>query len=484
MKLSLILAFLLTFFIQLNLIAQNAHTKKKIRLVEKSLIGPVQSEVPNKWTIKERMAHYKINGLSIAIVKDFKIEFVKGYGWSDEALKIPVTEKTLFQAGSVSKSLNAVAVLKLVQDKKLDLYEDINQYLTSWKFPYDSLAKNKKITVANLLSHTAGLNVSGFSGYTNNSKIPSIIQILDGKEPANSPAIRSVVEPNTRHEYSGGGTTISQLIVMDATRQPYDEFLNENVLKPLGMTRSTFSQPSIHSDKLLHATGYDETGKEYQGKFHIYPEQAAAGLWTTPSDLAKFIIEIQKAYQGKSNKILQPDMVKLMLTPHIDRQAALGVFINDLNGVKYFGHSGLTYGFQSQYYGSFEDGNGVVIMTNSVNDGIIPEIVNSVAKVYQFKGLYRSKAEKTVTVDEVVLQSYTGQYVLTPEAILTVSKEGNQLYVQLTGQEKIPVFSETENKFYLKVVDAQLEFIKDEKGKITKVILNQDGGSNEASRIK
>lgn len=209
-----------------------------------------------------------------------------------------MTSHTLFQAASISKSLNAVGVLKLAQDKKLDLFADKNTYLKNWKFPSDSLSKGMKINIANLLSHTAGLNLHGFEGYEKGTNLPTIVQILDGAKPANSPAVRSMYEPGKKSEYSGGGTTISQLIVTDITYKQYADYMEHNVLKPLGMSSSTFLQPPININYLLLATGYDGNGKEIPGKYHIYLKQARAGLWTNPTDLAKYIVDTQLAYQG------------------------------------------------------------------------------------------------------------------------------------------------------------------------------------------
>ena len=221
----------------------------------------VQTKDSVKWSLKERMSYYNLHGISIAVIHNYKIEWAKGYGWADTSEHRPVTPLTLFQAASISKSLNAVGVLKLVQDKKLDLNTDINQYLTSWEFPYDSVSKNKKITMRNLLSHTAGLTVTGFPGYSVGDTIPSITQILDGKKPSNTPAVRSQSKPGIKFRYSGGGVTISQLIIMDLTHQPYDEFMWETVLKPLEMTNSFFTQPPPADKKQFLATGYYNNGK-------------------------------------------------------------------------------------------------------------------------------------------------------------------------------------------------------------------------------
>ncbi len=460
-----------------------AQTNKQMVRVENSLVGPSHEDNFKGWSIADRMAHYKVNGISIAVIRNYKLEWAKGYGFADIANKTPVTTTTRFQAGSISKSLNSVGILKLVEKGNIKLDADVNRYLVSWKIPYTKIANGKTVNVSQLLSHTAGLNVSGFSGYTANQTIPTTVQILKGKYPANSPAVHLINQPGIKHQYSGGGTTITQLLIEDITHKHYDTYMQNEVLNPLNMVNSSFATPLTTANKNL-AIGYYDNGKQVEGKYHIYPEKAAAGLWTTPTDIAKYIIAIQEAYKGTQTKILSPYMAKLMLTLGVDQRASLGVFIDNYNGEKYFGHDGLTYGYYSQYYGSLNNGNGVVVMTNSVNNDIVKEIVNSVAKVYGFKGLYRSKTTKPFQVDESTLKTYTGKYRLSPEEVLTVSKTGKQLFIKLGDEDKNAIYPETINKFYLKVVDAQLEFIKDAKGNIKKAILYQDGSANDAPKIK
>ncbi len=360
--------------------------EERIKQVEANLSNGLRDTL--KWSLDKRMYYYNMQGLSIAVVHNYEIEWAKGYGWADKADKRPVTPETLFQAASVSKSLNAVGVMKLVQENQLDLYSDINNFLTLWKFPYDSLAKNKKISIANLLSHTAGLGIHGFVGYKLQDTLPTIPQILDGKKPANTPPVRSEFEPGIKYQYSGGGVMISQQIVMETTKLPYEQYMQENVLNPMGMTSSFYNQPPP-SDRLKSlATAYYQS-TPLEGNYVIYPEQAAAGLWTTPTDLCKFIIEIQLSLQGKSNKVLSKETAQKMLTPYIDKVAALGVFIDNNGIAKYFMHSGANDGFRSLYYGSLEDGNGVAMMVNSYNSNIMYELLNSVLNVYQWKGYYK-----------------------------------------------------------------------------------------------
>lgn len=376
--------------------AQNIN--EKIKSLENNLNAWDKTKT-KKTTLKERMDFYEVNAVSIAVVKNYKIEWTKAYGFADVSEKRPTTTKTLFQAASISKSFNSLGVLKLVEAKKLNLDQDINTFLKTWKFPYDSISKGKKINIAQLLSHTAGLSVSGFGGYEKGQALPTITQILDGAKPANSNTVRSIFEPGLKFQYSGGGTTVSQLIVEDVTGEKYADYMLKNVLQPLGMTQSSFNQPPSSDKQNLLATGYN--GKvEVVGKYHIYPEQAAAGLWTNPTDLAKYIIETQLSLQGKSNKILS----KEMSIKRLDNN--LGVFVQDYNGTKYFGHSGGNEGFVCHYIGSLEDGNGVVVMTNGRNMQLINEIVSNIAyqnhwKNYPFEPI---KESISLTIKKVANQ--------------------------------------------------------------------------------
>ena len=424
----ILLSISLCFIISI-LLAQKPYskeTKEQIKHTESNLFSRIilNGKADN---ILARMAYFKVKGLSIAVVNNYKIVWAKGYGWADEKEKRPVTTATLFKPGSISKSLNAVGVLKLAQDNKLDIYKDINEYLKSWKFPYDSLSKGKKISLANLLSHTAGLSVyGGFPGYDVKNKIPTIPQILDGVAPANTPAVRSLFEPGLQFQYSGGGTIISQLIITDQTHQSYEKFMFDSVLKPIGMINSFYSvSPPSTNELNKYAMGYTKDGIKADATFNVYPEQSPMGLWTTPSDLSKYIIETQLAYQGKSSKVINQKMAQLHLTPYIDNSATMGAFIGDRNGEKYFFHDAGNVGYRGLYYGSVEGGNGVVIFVNSDDGNIILELLNSVASVYNWKGFDKPKNINTITVPEAITQKYPGVYLYEGKfAEVTKEKDG------------------------------------------------------------
>jgi CubicO group peptidase (beta-lactamase class C family) len=410
--------FILLYLLPVCMAAQTGKTslETKIKQVENSLSpGVVYGDTIPRWNIETRMAETHIKGLSIAVINNYRVEWAKGYGWADEASGKKVTTSTRFQAASISKSLNSMGILKLIQERKLDPEADINQYLKGWQFPYDSLSKNKKINTYQLLSHTAGLDIHGFPGYDRADTLPTLIQILNGEKPANTKAVRSLFEPGKQFQYSGGGTTISQLLLMSISGADYADYMQKEVLRPLGMTNSSFQQPPSETSNL--ATGYYQDGKPVSGKYHVYPEQAAAGLWTTPTDLAKYIIECQLALQGKSKKVLLPAMMKKRLTPYMDSVFALGAFIENRNGHKFFQHNGGNEAFLCTSYGSMEGGKGVVIMINGENFSILSELLNSVAQVYNWDGFYKPEFKKVVMVPKDTLAQYVGDYTILKDTI-------------------------------------------------------------------
>ncbi len=461
---------LITLFLYLgHVTAQLTYSKEieqQIKQVENSLAGRViiNGKADN---IVDRMAYFHVNGISIAVVKNYQVIWARGYGWANEKEKRPVTIETLFKPGSISKSLNAVGVLKLVQDNKLDLFKDINDYLKSWKFPYDSVSKGKKITMAQLLSHTAGLSVyGGFPGYDAKSKIPTIPEILDGMAPANTPPVRSLFEPGLKFQYSGGGIIISQLIIADVTQQPYEKFMYDQVLKPMGMTHSFYRAAPPATDKLTQlASGYTKDGVEVEATFRHYPEQAPLGLWTTPTDLCNYIAEIQLACQGKSSKVLNQKMARLHLTPYIDSDAALGTFVQERNGEKYFFHDAGNEGFRGLYFASVEGGNGVAIFVNSDEGTIILELLNSVASVYDWKGFDKAVNVNTKAIPDSMAQKYVGVYLYDGNiAEVTNGKDG--LFFWTQGQNCKMHFT-TDKDFINIEFPSSKSFILDSSGTVT-----------------
>ncbi len=335
-------------------------------------------------TIAAQMQAHHIPGLSLAIIEDGKICKAQGYGLADKNANQPVTTATLFQAGSISKAVAALGALHLVELGRLSLDADVNDKLQSWKVPENEFTKDQKVTLRRILSHSAGLTVHGFPGYAVDAPMPTLVQVLDGAKPANTPTVRVDFAPGTQWRYAGGGYTVMQQLLIDVTGKPFPEFMQATVLKPLGMTASTYEQPLPRDLAPATATGYHQNQREVKGRWHVYPEMAAAGLWTTPSDLARFAISLQQSLAGKTNPVISQSLTRQMLT----RQKAddgLGVFLEGNGKMLQFSHSGRDDGFDALMVAQAETGKGAVIMINANDDSkFIGTVVEAIAKEYHW----------------------------------------------------------------------------------------------------
>jgi CubicO group peptidase (beta-lactamase class C family) len=333
-------------------------------------------------TVIERMAAYEVPGVSVAFFDHGRILWTRAYGFADVASKAPVSSETLFQAGSISKPVSALGALRLVQEGKLNLDEDVNRRLRTWKVSDDGLPDMGKVTVRRILSHSAGLSVRSFPGYNSDEIVPTVVQILNGEKPANSQAIRIEVAPGTRWRYSGGGFVVLQTLVSDVTGKPFPEIMSELVFGPAGMAHSTFGQPLPKNHLAEAATPYLANGDPVKGGPHIYPEMAAAGLWTTPSDLALMAIEVRNEFAGKSSKILGQSMAREMLSRQMGTWG-LGFALEGRGPSAHFLHGGGTAGYACYLETYTDSGQGFAIMTNSENGGkLIEETFRSIAKEY------------------------------------------------------------------------------------------------------
>jgi CubicO group peptidase (beta-lactamase class C family)/predicted transcriptional regulator YdeE len=360
-------------------------------------------EEPLRLGLTELMKTFNVPGLSIAVIENYKIVDAKGYGVIAPDSTTPVTTKTLFQAGSISKPVAATGALFLVEQGKLSLDEDVNHKLTTWKVPQNEFTQTEKVTLRRLMSHTAGLTVHGFPGYDVDAPLPSITQVLNGEQPANTDPIRVDIVPGTKSRYSGGGVTIEQLMMMDVTGKQFPALMRGLVLDKIGMTDSSYEQPLPPARAAMTAGGGYGDGKPVHGQWHIYPEMAAAGLWTTPTDLAKFAIEIALSKQGKANHILSQKMTGEMLTPVKD-QVGLGFFMEKDNPGQ-FGHNGADEGFQALLTMNTDTGNGVAMMADSDNGiSVMNYVLRRVAQEYA----WNYKMEQDVAGDLFLIAKLKG----------------------------------------------------------------------------
>ncbi len=482
MKSKIVRPFLSFVFFIATALAAQSDLELRMQRVENGLLPQVLIKGEPAWTLAERMRHYKVPGVSLAVIHDFKIVWSKAYGLKDVSANEQVTLNTLFQAGSISKPVAAMVALKKVQQGKIKLDENINNKLTSWKLPDNEFTAQRKVTLANLLSHTAGLTVHGFPGYAVGEKLPTLPQVLDGAEPANTAPVRVNMTPGAKFRYSGGGTTIMQLAVMDIDKKPFPQIAQETVLKRLEMTNSTYEQPLPPDWLKQAAAGYRRDGSEVEGKRHLYPEMAAAGLWTTPIDLAKFAIEIQLSLQGKSNKVLSQKMTEKMLTPFIEDFVALGFFIDKKGRATYFQHGGADEGFRAQLMAHKDKGYGAVVMVNSDNGQIINEILRSIAKEYQWED-YLPEPHELIAVAPALLEEYAGRYLLNPDRVLSITTENGRLFAEATQSPKVELLAISENDFIRKDAAIQYRFLRKSGGNADTVKISFEEGMSLAPRL-
>ncbi len=425
----------------------------KIKKVENNLTETkeliFEDSVLLRYNIVDRMKFYKIPSLTMAIINNGKLEWTKAYGYADMETKRLANPTTLYQVASISKSLTGLSIMRLVQKGKLSLTNDIRNYLRTWTFPDNELSKNKLITLRNLLSHTAGLNVHGFIGYAVSDSVPSINQILNGESPANNEAIKPTYPINEHFEYSGGGYTVVRKILDDNISSNYDSLMKALILKPLKMINSTFSQPLSPQYK-NYAFGYDKDMQPLKGHFYIYPEQAAGGLWSTATDIAKFILSIQNDLKGSPGSLLNKKLTVEMLMPVLNNYA-LGFGVVEKGGEKYFWHEGESYGYNAMYYGSFTSGKGVVILTNAYPGNgqlFIQELLNSVATSYGWKDFYNPVKKKLTSVSDTLLDKYIGEYHSeNPQMKISISRNGNGL--ELTARRTEKMYAIKSDTFFL-----------------------------------
>jgi CubicO group peptidase (beta-lactamase class C family) len=465
--------------------AEDEGSAARIARIENGLLPAVviKDQSARAMKLSERMQFYKVPGVSVAFFDRGRIIWTRAYGLADTATKKPVTSETLFQAASISKPMSALAALHLVQEGKLSLDENVNDKLRKWKVPDNQFTAQQKVTVRRILSHSAGINVQGLAGYTSDERIPTVMQILNGEKPANTDPVRVDVVPGTIWRYSGGAYVILQTLMSDVTGKAFPEIVNELVLRPAGMRHSTYEQPLPKNLWPSAAMPYGDDGEPVKGGWHIYPEMAPAGLWTTPSDVAHMAIEVQNEYVGKSNKILSQQMVREMLT-HQKDDWGLGFALESPGHKARFAHGGQNAGYRCDLEAYAEMGPGLAVMTNS--DGgefLIQELLRGVAKEYSWPD-FRPIERTVAKIDPAILGAYAGTYESPNAGKITVSVRNGALYVEAhpLGPEAEELYPESSTDFFILSNDVTDSFQKDEKGKVSKVIVTAFGHSFEMKK--
>ncbi|HEU4372960.1 MAG TPA: serine hydrolase domain-containing protein [Telluria sp.] len=435
--------------------------------------------------VKAEMQRRQIPGLSIAIIDGGKIVKAQGYGVTERGAGTAVTPSTLFQAGSVSKSVAALGALHLVSQGKLALDEDVNQKLLTWKVPDNQFTVDKKVTLRGLLSHSAGLTVHGFPGYASDVPVPTVVQVLDGAKPANTAPVRVDFTPGSKWRYSGGGYTVMQQLVADVTGKPFAAVMQQAVLKPMGMTASSFAQPPAAATARATAAGYYADRTPVAGRWHIYPEMAAAGLWTNPSDLARFAIGIQRSLAGTANPVIPAALTRVMLTDQKDGDG-LGVFLKGAGKTLEFSHGGRDEGFDTLLRAFAETGQGVVIMINANDNSMMMQRISAaVARQYHWpaSATPANASAAHVKLDDATLERYAGRYNIGNNRLVALTPKHGGLVTLSDGMEDEEFTPVGPLQFQSDSRDATWSIRLDARGDVIGGILTGGGHEQPIARV-
>lgn len=444
----------------------------RIIRVEQGLLpdNVIRGEARPVRKIAEAMESAGTPAVSVAVINDYAVEWARGYG---------ATPDTLFQAASISKSVTAFAAMRLVEQGLLGLDEDVNRRLRSWKVPDSDLTRERPVTVRGILSHTAGFDVLFYEGTPAGEPVPTLLQILRGEPPSPVPAARVVYAPGTKTVYSGYGFLILQQLIIDVTGRPFPEAMDDLVFRPLGMSSSTFRQP-LPRELEPRAVAGTRGGEPLPGKWLIKPGMASGGLWSTPTDLARFAIELQKARLGRS-RLLRRATAEEMIPPAGSDPRGLGLVVRgDGNAIR-FSHGGFTSGYRSELV-AFGDGRGVIVMTNGSSHGLIRQILRSVAVEYGWTAAeYLPKERTVVALEARELEPLAGEYEF-PEGrnprVSVVKVVNGQLHLDGT-----PLRAESPTSFF-GLGEATLTFVRDEAGVVKELVYDAGGMKLVAKKIR
>jgi len=432
---------------------QTAPTPSKIAAVERGLTpAVVLAGVPAPpRTIKAEMRRLNVPGVSVAVLHGGMIEWSKGYGVT-RAGGAPITPSTIFQAGSISKPVTALAALRLVQRHRLMLDGDVNAQLRGWKL---ATPPGDHVTLRELLSHTAGTTVHGFPGYAAGVAVPSVDDVLAGRAPANTKPVVVDTRPGTIWRYSGGGYTVIQKLIGDVTGRPFADVLRDEVLRPAGMTRSSFTQPLDAASLATAAWPHDGLGNPVPGGPHTYPELAAAGLWSTPGDLLRYAVAVRDSALGEKGAVLEQQLATAMLTPGKGGWG-LGFEVHPTPADRAFAHGGSNEGYENFLIAYTGSGDGVAVMTNGAQGAELGmEITRSVAAAYGWPS-YHSIVRASVPTPADVRARLIGTYAVPGLGSFSIAANGSALSISLKEDVSEPLYASGLDSYFVLSTDLVL----------------------------
>jgi CubicO group peptidase (beta-lactamase class C family) len=428
--------------------------------------------------LAQLLERFRIPGISIAVVRDGELAWAHAWGVAVAGRPDPVTPRTLFQAGSISKPVAAMCALRLIAQGRLDLEADVNRLLVSWKVPANH-GWQPRVTVRQLLSHTAGLTVHGFDGYPPEGPVPSLVQVLNGQ--GNSPPVRVGTVPGLQFSYSGGGYCVLQQLLVDLTGLAFPQLASELVLGPLGMDDSSYQQPLPTHRWAQAAHGHRIGGAPVRGGWHVYPEMAAGGLWTTPSDLARFAAAVQQARAGAPGAILPPGLAGELLRPQAPNVQApntrmgLGLLLEGEGSSLRFGHGGDDQGFLARLLATATPGWGVVVMVNSDDGGVlIPSALEAVARAEGWREVLPQAPQPRQATADADLDRCSGSYRLPDGRRLHIQREHDTLVLVPPGQDALALVPAGQHQWTARSLRATVTFEYDRDPVPARLVLHQE----------
>ena len=384
--------------------------RQRIERVENGLLPAVvvRGQEPPRTTIRTVMERFHVPAVSIAVINDGRLEWARAYGVT-EVGGTAVDTATLFLAGHIGQAIATVAALRLLDEGLLDLDRNVNDRLTSWQVPDNEFTTTEKVTLRRILSHTSGLSLTSQPGYSTTDSLPTLRQVLDGVAPARSQPVRVLDTPGSRGRYSLGGFVVLQQLVEDVTAMPYADYARARVLAPLGMGRTSHTQPLSATLAGNAASGHEPSNERVPGRWRVFPELAALGMWTTPSDLARLAIELQRSASGRSAGVISLAAAEAMFSPQSENRG-LGFEVGGQAGRRFFRLEGHGNNHLSELFAYVARGMGAVVMTNSSNgEGVKAQILRAIAAEYGWPDPVPEEVEVARLSDEV-LKGLEGRY--------------------------------------------------------------------------
>jgi len=450
----------MTALAMLGIGASAPSSDPRIDQLERDIVPAVLlkgAPVPHR-SLTDAMAKAHVPGLGIAFIHGGQIAWTRSYGIAcDDGAA--VTARTRFQAGSISKSIATLGAMRLVDQKRVALDTDINRYLKTWKVPASDLAAGSPVTLRGLLSHTAGINGRAYPGYARGGPVPTLLQVLDGEPPANTVPVRITLKPGAQWSYSGGGYTIVQAMIGDVTGRPYASWMQSAVLNPLAMRDSGYAEPMA-----AHACGHGNDGAQVPGGYHLYPAQAAAGLWTTPSDLARALIAVQRSLGGAKGALLSRATATTMLET-VKPGHSIGFDVGGTPAARWFRKAGDTEGFAALAV-AYRNGDGVVVMPNGAGGSALAEdVVRSVARLYRWPD-FRPRVREAIAPSDSALAAYPGTFIYDERARFDIVRKGNTLEIASPGETPETLYAASAREFFTLSQDVSFVFDGPDSGHI------------------